>query len=57
MGRNEDNPKALRIFIVFSRREDAALCKIKMNGFKFKEHKIVARFYNETDYSNNIFTN
>jgi hypothetical protein len=56
MGRNEDNPKALRIFVQFERREDAALCKIKLNNQKFKEHKMIARFYNESDYFSGVYT-
>ncbi len=56
MGRNEDNPKALRIFVQFERREDSALCKVKMNGHKFKDSKVEARFYNEQDYAAGIYT-
>ena len=56
MGRNEDNPKALRIFVQFERREDSALCKVKMNGYKFKDTKIEARFYSEQDYAAGIYT-
>ena len=56
MGRNEDNPKALRIFVQFERREDSALCKVKMNGHKFKDTKIEARFYNEQEYAGGTYT-
>jgi hypothetical protein len=56
MGRNEDNPKALRIFVHFDRREDATLCKININGQKIKESKLTARFYNESDYFSGVYT-
>ena len=56
MGRNEDNPLALRIFAVFERKEDATLCKIKMNGLKLKNEKVIARFYKEQDYFSGVYT-
>lgn len=56
MGRNEDNPKALRIFVHFDRREDATLCKININGHKIKDSKLTARFYNESDYFGGVYT-
>lgn len=70
MGRNEDNPQALRIFLVFERREHAAFCKLHFNNAKLSSifgaqvtalgvpplSKAIARFYPEEAYSNKVFT-